>query len=492
MMTVTATDTPTLGNLINGQWRPSASGDTFKNINPADSGDIVARHAASDERDLDAAFAAADAAFPAWRRTAGVARGNILFKAVDIMSARAESIARELTREEGKTYREGLAETRRAITIMRYFAGECAQPTGEHYPSINPNTLLYTMHEPVGVVTIITPWNFPVAIPTWKTVPAVAFGNTVVLKPATDAPLCALRMAECLTDAGLPDGVLNVVTGSAGALGDHLITDPRSVAVSFTGSDVAGHRIRDIATSHGKKVQLELGGKNPAIVLADADQDHALTQVINGAMMSTGQKCTATSRAIVDRHIAAEFTEKLATAIGRLTVGNGLDDANQVGPVINAKAADSIVEQIDRARAQGTSLLLGGDRLGGEHARGNFVAPTLFNDVSPDSVLGQDELFGPVLGVIPVDGLDEAIAVANNVRFGLSASLFTRDLSRAMRFVQEIQAGIVHVNSEMAGSEPQVPFGGYKGSSSYSREQGKSARDFWTQIKTVYIDPSPA
>jgi len=489
----TTTAIPAPGNLINGTWQPAASGQTFENRNPADTDDVVAHHAASDDRDLDAAFAAAAAAFPGWRRTPGVARGNILYKAAELLASRAESVARELTREEGKTLKEATGETMRAVAILRYFAGETSQPSGENYPSSNPTTMLYTLREPLGVITIITPWNFPIAIPAWKLVPALAYGNAVVIKPASDAPLCTIRLAECLVDAGLPAGVLNVVTGSASALGDRLITDERSVAVSFTGSDATGRHIQQLATAHAKKVQLELGGKNPAIVLADADLDHALTQVINGAMMSTGQKCTATSRAIVDRHIAAEFTERLAQKIGALTVGNGLDSATQVGPLINAAAAKSVADGVERARSEGTELLVGGTRIDGDgHARGHFIAPALFNDVSPTSTLGQDELFGPVLSVIPVDGMDEAISVANNVRYGLSASLFTRDLTRALRFVQEIQAGIVHVNSETAGAEPQVPFGGYKGSSSYSREQGKAAREFFTQIKTVYLDPSPS
>jgi acyl-CoA reductase-like NAD-dependent aldehyde dehydrogenase len=492
MSTTTTTQTPAPGNLIGGTWQPALSGQTFENRNPADTDDLVARHAASDASDLDAAFTAAADAFPGWRRTPGIARGNILYKAAEILASRAESVARELTREEGKTLKEATGETMRAVAILRYFAGETAQPIGEHYPSSSPTTMLYTLHEPLGVVTIITPWNFPIAIPAWKLVPALAYGNAVVIKPASDAPLCTIRLAECLVDAGLPAGVLNVVTGSARDLGDGLVTDERSVAISFTGSDATGKHIRELASGLGKKVQLELGGKNPAIVLADADLDHALTQVVNGAMMSTGQKCTATSRAIVDRHIAAEFTDRLAQRIGALTVGNGLDGATQVGPLINAAAADSVASQVEAARSEGTELLVGGNRLDGDLARGHFVAPALFNDVSPSSRLGQDELFGPVLGVIPVDGMDEAISVANDVRYGLSASLFTRDLTRAMRFVQEIQAGIVHVNSETAGAEPQVPFGGYKGSSSYSREQGKAAREFFTQIKTVYLDPSPS
>lgn len=489
----TTIETQTVGNLIGGEWRAAASGGTFENRNPADRDDLVARHAASGPDDLDAAFAAAAEAFPAWRRTPGIVRGNVLYRAAEILASRVEGIARELTREEGKTLREATGETMRAVAILRYYAGECAQPSGEMYPSANPATMLYTLREPLGVVTIITPWNFPIAIPAWKLVPALAFGNAVVIKPATDAPLCTVRLAECLTEAGLPAGVLNVVTGSARELGDGLVTDERSVAVSFTGSDATGKHIRELASAHGKKVQLELGGKNPAIVAADADLDHALTQVINGAMMSTGQKCTATSRAIVDRRIVGEFTERLGQRIAALTVGNGLDGATQVGPLINAAAAEAVASEVARARDEGTELVTGGQRLdAGDHARGHFLAPALFRDVSPLSRLGQDELFGPVLGVIPVDGMDEAISVANNVRYGLSASLFTRDLTRAMTFIQEIQAGIVHVNSETAGAEPQVPFGGYKGSSSYSREQGKAAREFFTQLKTVYLDPSPS
>ncbi|HEV2528996.1 MAG TPA: aldehyde dehydrogenase family protein [Thermomicrobiales bacterium] len=492
-MTATTTDIPNPGNLIGGQWVPARSGETFENRNPADTDDLVALHAASDASDLDAAFAAASEAFPGWRATPGIARGNILYKAAEILASRVEHIARELTREEGKTLKEATGETMRAVAILRYYAGETAQPHGEMYPSASATTMLYTLREPLGVVTIITPWNFPIAIPAWKLVPAIAFGNAVVIKPASDAPLCTIRLAEALVDAGLPAGVLNVVTGSARALGDGLVTDERSVAVSFTGSDATGKIIREQATAHGKKVQLELGGKNPAIVLADADMDHALTQVINGAMMSTGQKCTATSRAIVDRAIASEFTQRLADKIGGLKVGNGLDGDTQIGPLINAAAAESVADEVAKAKSTGTNLLVGGERMASNgHSRGHFVAPALFDGVTPDSRLGQHELFGPVLGVIPVDGLDEAVAVANGVRYGLSASLFTRDLTRAMTFVREIQAGIVHVNSETAGAEPQVPFGGYKGSSSYSREQGKAARDFFTQVKTVYLDPSPA
>jgi aldehyde dehydrogenase (NAD+) len=421
-----------------------------------------------------------------------IARANILYKASEILAARVNEIGAELTREEGKTLKEGIGETTRGMQILRYFAGEAQQPTGEHYPSNNPQTLLYTVREPLGVCAMITPWNFPIAIPAWKIAPALAFGNTVVLKPASLTPLCAVRLIEVLAEAGIPKGVVNLVTGSASDVGDPLVRDPRVVAISFTGSNAVGNELKKVAAESGAKIQLEMGGKNPAIVLADADLDHAITHLVSGAMWSTGQKCTATSRAIIDRRIADQLTEKLRSRVEGIVVGDPMEAATQMGPVVDAKAAERIVGDIDRGKSEGATVLVGGGRIEGNGlGKGHFVAPTLFGDVASDSFLGQEELFGPVLGVIAVDGYDEAIAVANSVRFGLSASIFTRDLGRAMQFARDIQAGIVHVNSETPGAEPQVPFGGYKGSSSYSREQGKAAREFFTQVKTVYIDPPP-
>jgi aldehyde dehydrogenase (NAD+) len=478
------------GNYIGGQWLAAVSGETSENRNPANPDEVIGLFAASGADDVSAAVAAADAAAFGWAETSAITRANILYKASEILAGRIPQVGRDLSREEGKTLKEGIGETTRAVAILRYFAGEVQQPVGEHYSSANPSTLLFTLREPLGVCGIITPWNFPIAIPAWKIVPALAFGNTVVFKPASLTPLCAVHLTQALAEAGLPEGVLNLVTGSAGQVGDPLVTDDRVVAVSFTGSDVVGNGIKKAAGERGAKVQLELGGKNPAIVLADADLDHAVQQVINGAMMSTGQKCTATSRAIVDRRVAAEVAERLGAKIAGLTVGDPLEDATQIGPVISAEAAERIAGEIDSARMSGVNLAVGGDRPA--NLNGHFLNPTLFVDVDPDSRLGQEELFGPVLGVIPVDDIDHAIAVANSVRFGLSASLFTRDIGRALDFIRHIHAGIVHVNSETAGAEPHVPFGGYKGSSSYSREQGKAAREFYTQVKTVYFDPPPS
>lgn len=477
------------GNYIDGRWVAADGGDTVENRSPSNPDELIGHFAVSSAVDVAAAVDAADQAFAGWAGTSAIARANILYKASEILASRIAEVGRDLSREEGKTLKEGIGETTRAVAILRYFAGEVQQPIGEQYASMNPSTLLFTMREPLGVCGIVTPWNFPIAIPAWKIVPALAFANTVVFKPASLTPLCAVHLTAALAEAGLPPGVLNLVMGGGGAVGNPLVADDRVVAVSFTGSDVVGNEMKKVANDRGAKVQLELGGKNPAIVLADADLDHAVTQVINGAMMSTGQKCTATSRAIVDRRIAGELTERLSSSISALAVGDPLLDGTQIGPLVSADAADRVAGEIDSARQAGVALAAGGGRP--EGLNGHFVNPTLFADVASDSRLGQEELFGPVLAVIPVDDVDEAIAVANSVRYGLSASLFTRDIGRALGFIQKIQAGIVHVNSETAGAEPHVPFGGYKGSSSYSREQGKASREFYTQVKTVYFDPPP-
>jgi acyl-CoA reductase-like NAD-dependent aldehyde dehydrogenase len=494
MPTVTAsTSAPAYNNYIAGDWRPSASGETMENRSPANVDDLIGRFASSDAADVDAAVTAAQDAFEGWRKTSPIARANILYKAAEIMASRQNEIGRELTREEGKTLKEGVGETGRAVQILRYVAGEIQQPSGEHYPSLNSQTLLYTVREPIGPVGVITPWNFPIAIPAWKIAPAIGFGNTVVFKPASLTPLTAVRLVEALHEAGLPAGVVNLVTGSAGKVGDAIVRDERIAAISFTGSEQVGKQLKKIVADRNTKLQLELGGKNPAIVLADADMEHALTHLVTGAMWSTGQKCTATSRAIVDHRIADELTAKLTERIRGLKVGDPLANDTQIGPVVDEGALERIVGDIDRGRSEGAEVLAGGGRLSDDgRGKGFFVAPTLFGGVDPSSSLGQDELFGPVLGVISADGYDEAIAIANQVRYGLSASIFTRDLGKALAFARDIQAGIVHVNSETPGAEPQVPFGGYKSSSSYSREQGKASREFFTQTKTVYMDPPPA
>ncbi|GIX07097.1 MAG: aldehyde dehydrogenase [Candidatus Poribacteria bacterium] len=479
-------------NYINGEWVPARSGRTFENINPADTSDIVGVHPESDREDTIAAIEAAEAAFAEWSRWEPPRRGKILFKAAQILESRAEEVGRLLTREEGKTLKEGIGETLRTVELLEFFGGEARRLTGETFPSQQPGTFLYTIREPLGVVGLITPWNFPIAIPAWKALPALIAGNTVVLKPASLAPISACQLVKALEEAGLPPGVLNLVTGPGRTVGEELATNPKVKAVSFTGSNAVGTRLYDVVSSRGAKCQCEMGGKNPIIVLEDADLDRAVEFTVAGAMWSTGQKCTATSRAIVLKPVVREFTEKLVERVRRLKVGNGLDPSVEIGPAIDEAALKNILNYIEIGKAEGAKLLCGGERLtGGDYDKGYFVQPTVFGDVHPQMRIAQEEIFGPVVGIIAVDSFEEAIEVANNVRYGLSASIVTNDLKRAFQYIHSIQAGIVHVNGQTAGAEVQVPFGGYKGSSTGTREQGHVAIEFYTQIKTVYLHHNP-
>jgi acyl-CoA reductase-like NAD-dependent aldehyde dehydrogenase len=478
-------NSPTYGSFIGGEWVPSDR--TFDSINPARPSEVVGRFALATPADVEAAYAAASDAAPGWRRTSAVQRGDILHRAANLMEPRIDELGAELTREEGKTLAEGRGEIKRGIAILRYFAGEALQPSGSVYPSTNYETFLYAVREPLGVVSIITPWNFPVAIPLWKLAPALAFGNTVVWKPSELTPLCAARLTEVFAEAGLPPGVLNLVTGDPSEIGDAITSHPAVVGLSFTGSARVGRMIQAAVTPRGVKVQLELGGKNPVIVLEDADLDLAVEQTLRGAMYSTGQKCTATSRAIVLDDVAPRFTELLVNRARELVVGDPLDDQTNVGPLVSREQLERVLGYLELARQEGHRLLLGGDRVAGEDG-GYFVAPTVYEDIDPDSRLGQEEVFGPVLGTIRASDLEQAIEIANSVEFGLSASIFTRDIGRAFEFIREIRSGVIHVNSETAGAEPQAPFGGMKGSSSHSREQGKAAVEFYTDTKTVYLD----
>ncbi|HTE63908.1 MAG TPA: aldehyde dehydrogenase family protein [Solirubrobacteraceae bacterium] len=481
---VTAGDPPAFGLHIGGEWR--AGPRTFEDRNPARPAEVVGVFARADAADAAAACAAAAAAARGWRRTPAPQRGEILFRAAELLAQRAEATAEELTREEGKTLAEARGEVGRAVAILRYFAGETSRPVGSVYPSAKAGTFLYAIDEPLGPVLIITPWNFPIAIPAWKIAPALAYGNTVVWKPSELTPLCAARLVEALTEAGLPPGVMNLVTGYPAEIGDALTGDPRVAGISFTGSLAVGREIHAAVVRRGVKVQLELGGKNPVIVLPDADLDLAVDQTVRGAMLSTGQKCTATSRALLVGDVADEFTERLVERVRALRVGDPLDPGTDLGPLVSDAQRTRVAGYLDLARSEGHRLAAGGDLP--ERDGGHFVSPTVYLDVDPGSRIGQEEIFGPVVGTIRVRSLEEAIAVANDTRFGLSASLFTRDLGAAFDFAEEIEAGVVHVNSETPGAEPQAPFGGTKDSSSHSREQGDAARHFYTDTKTVYID----
>jgi len=432
---------------------------------------------------------AAAAAFAEWRETPPPARGDVLRRAADLVEERADAIGRDLAREEGKTLAEAVGETRRAAAIFRYYAGQTLEPDGETYPSHSSLTFLYARREPLGVVTAITPWNFPIAIPAWKIAPALAFGNTVVWKPAEIVPLTSTHLAAALEDAGLLEGALNLVLGRGSVVGDTIVARDGVEAVTFTGSNAVGRAIQLKATEAGKKVQLELGGKNPAIVLADADLELAAEQVARGAFLSAGQKCTATSRVIVEQPVLEELGERVAALARSWPVGDPLDEATKVGPLSSEQQLETVSGYLDLAEQEAARVLAGG------RARDNggyFVEPTVLADLPPTSRVVREEIFGPVAALLPARSYEEAVALANDTRFGLTAALFTRDLGKALRFARDVRAGVVKVNQESAGLEFQVPFGGMRESSSGSREQGKVARDFFTQWKTVYLDAPSA
>ncbi|HUG53855.1 MAG TPA: aldehyde dehydrogenase family protein [Vicinamibacteria bacterium] len=477
-------------NYIGGEWRAAENSATSPDVNPARTDEVVAVFPSAGAEDAARAAEAAARAYPGWSRTPMPKRGEILLKAAALLEQRLDEVAEALTREEGKTLAESKGEVARGVSLFRYYAGEAMQPTGEMYPSASPATVLWAERVPLGPVALITPWNFPVAIPTWKLAPALAFGNTVVLKPAELTPLTAWHLADVLEKAGLPAGVFNLVVGRGSRVGQALVESPHVKAISFTGSNTVGTRLATQCVERGVKYQLEMGGKNPVIVLEDADLDKAVDLTIAGAMLSAGQKCTATSRVIVHHGVAAGFRDRLAARAAALKVGDGMKADTYMGPLVSADAEKTVLDYIEVGKAEGARLLTGGTKLRGEgYDRGFFVAPTVFDNVRPDMRIAQEEIFGPVVGVMEAKGFEEAVALANQTRFGLSASVVTRDLGLAMRFVREIEAGIVHVNSQTAGAEPQVPFGGFKQSSSGTREQGKAAREFFTQVKTVYLDP---
>jgi aldehyde dehydrogenase (NAD+) len=477
-------------NLIDGQWTPAAGGATNPDRNPARTEEVVAVFPSGGREDAVRAAEAAARAYPGWAKTPLPKRSEILLKAAALLEQRLDEVAEALTREEGKTLPESKGEVGRGVSLLRYYAGEALQPTGEVYGSATPNTFLFAERVPLGPVALITPWNFPAAIPTWKVAPALAFGNTVVLKPAELTPLTAWHLADVLHRAGLPPGVLNLVVGRGSQIGPALAESPHIKAISFTGSNQVGSGLAAQCAARGIKFQLEMGGKNPVIVLNDADLDKAVELTIAGAMLSTGQKCTATSRVIVHRDVLDGFRDRLAARASSLKVGDGMKSDTYMGPLVSADAEKTVLDYIEVGKREGARVLTGGTKLkGGEYDGGHFVAPTVFDRVRPDMKIAQEEIFGPVVAVLEAKDFDEAVRLANDTRFGLSASVVTRDLGLALRFVREIEVGLVHVNSQTAGAEPQVPFGGFKGSSSGSREQGKAAREFFTQTRTIYLDP---
>ncbi len=481
------TDMLELRSCIGGNWRDGTS--RMADLNPTNPSEVVAESQIADEALTAEAVAAAREAFHGWSRTPPPARGDVLRKAADLLESRAADVGRDLTREEGKTIGEAVGETKRAVAILRYFAGQTLEPDGETFPSHAPATLLFARREPLGVVAAITPWNFPIAIPAWKIAPALAYGNTVVWKPADIVPLTAVHLMQALIDAGLPPGVLNLVLGHGSEIGHVLTGHPEVDAITFTGSNEVGRRVQLAGTESGKKVQLEMGGKNPAVVFADADLDVAVEHVGRGAFNSAGQKCTATSRVIVESEVASEFTKRLAELATTWKLGDPLEPDTRVGPLSSLAQLEKVSEYLEIAKRDGATVLAGGERAE-DLGDGYFIKPTLLVDVPAESAVVREEIFGPVVTLMEVSSYEEAVAAANDTPFGLTASLFTSDLGTTLRFSRDIRAGIVKVNEESAGVEFQVPFGGVKGSSSGSREQGKVARDFFTEWKTVYLNPS--
>jgi alpha-ketoglutaric semialdehyde dehydrogenase len=476
---------PAFANYVGGEWRPASSQETYEKRGPWRPSEVIGEFPASGPADVEAAVAAAKDAARGWAAMPAAQRGAILLRAADAVDRRVEQIAQDMTLEMGKPIREARMEAARMAQIFRFFAGEGLRDTGEHFEQAATGSVVYTTRRPVGVVAQITPWNFPAAIPAWKAAPALAYGNTVVMKLAQEAPLTGLHLAACLDEAEAPAGVFNIVVGRGSTVGTPLVAHPEVSAVSFTGSVPVGEQVRSEATSAGKRVQLELGGHNPAIVAADADLDRAAELVYAGAFWSAGQKCTATRRIYVEDSVYDTFSERLLARMERGVVGDPTDPETEVGPIVNEKQLDEVLAGIESGKADGGTLLAGGERLDDE---AYLLAPTLFEELADDAFLSCEEVFGPVTTLYRYGTLDEALERANAVRFGLSAAIFTSSLASARRFAETIEAGIVRINGQTAGADVHVPFGGIKGSGYGPHEQGRAAREFYTDVITIYED----
>ena len=478
----------TYKNLIDGRWVESSSGKTFSSINPADTSDVLGYFQQGTLQETEQAIEAARRAQPSWARTPPAKRSEILERAARLMEERASELAEILTREEGKTLTESAAEVKRSAANFRFYAGQAYLLAGETLPADEPSTFLYTLRLPLGVVSVLTPWNFPLAIPARKIAPALAAGNSVVFKPASITPLTGLKLAEILLEAGLPENVINVVTGPASIVGEELVTNESIAAVTFTGSYSVGDHIQHQARTTCR-TQLEMGGKNPIIVLEDANLDLAVSCTIQGAFGLSGQACTGTSRAIVLNEVMDQFSNKLVEATKKLSIGDGRKPGVQMGPVADEHQLSSILSYIEIGKEEGAELLYGGHKLTGDgYDQGYFLEPTVFTSVDPSMRIAQEEIFGPVLSIIKASNLDEAIAIANDIEYGLSASICTRNLNHAERFIQSIEAGMIKVNQPTTGVALNAPFGGIKNSSSETyREQGRIAMEFFTRIKTVSL-----
>jgi acyl-CoA reductase-like NAD-dependent aldehyde dehydrogenase len=484
----TAVDAPTFQLFIAGEWVDGVSGETFESRNPADTRDLIGRFQSGTAADVARAIRAAETAGLRWRRTPAPKRGEILYRFGALMAERKERLARAMTREMGKVLAEARGDVQEGIDIAFLMAGEGRRLFGDTTPSELPDKWAMSIREPIGVAGIITPWNFPMAIPCWKMMPALVSGNTVVFKPSSDTPHCATLLVELMAEAGFPAGTVNLVTGPGGEVGDAIVASPDVPVISFTGNTETGRRLATQAATRLKRVSLELGGKNGIVVMGDADLDLATDGILWSAFGTTGQRCTAASRVIVDRTVLDPLLERIERRAKALTLGSGLDAATDVGPLVNAGALKKVSGYMEVGRRDG-ELVTGGKRGSGaglEH--GHFFEPTIFSGVAPMARIAQEEIFGPVLSVIPVDDYQAAVTALNQIRYGLSSAIFTRDANTAFRAMRDFETGIVYINAGTIGAETHLPFGGTKETGNGHREAGHAALDTYTEWKSIYVD----
>jgi alpha-ketoglutaric semialdehyde dehydrogenase len=478
-------------NFIDGEWVESSTGETFENRNPADTRDLVGIFQRSDKRDVDAAIDAAKRAFLKWRLVPAPRRAEIIFKAAELLAERKEDYSRDMTREMGKVLKETRGDVQEAVDSAYYMAGEGRRLFGPTTPSELPNKFAMAVRQPLGVCAMITPWNFPMAIPSWKLLPALVCGNTCVIKPAQDTPLSTFNLVRVLSDAGVPKGVINIVTGFGSETGAPMLEHPEVRAVSFTGSSAVGRTIGTTSAKSFKHCSLELGGKNPMIVLDDANLDLAIEGALWGSFGTTGQRCTATSRIIVQKGVYRHFVDRLVERARKLRVGNGLDETTDMGPAVNEKQLQTDLDYIEIGKSEGAKLACGGKRLDkDDYQYGWFLEPTVFTDVDPKMRIAQEEIFGPVVSIIPCEDFEDAVQIANNIEYGLSSAIYTRDVNKAFAAMRDLYAGITYINAPTIGAEVHLPFGGVKATGNGHREGGIGAIDFYTEWKSVYVDYS--
>jgi acyl-CoA reductase-like NAD-dependent aldehyde dehydrogenase len=477
-------------NYINGRWVPTVSGETYASINPANTEEVLGYFQKSQAQDIKEAIQVAKEAFPKWAQISAPQRGEILFRLITLLEDAKDELATLITKEVGKSLKEAKGEVNKTIQAMKQFSGEATRLKGETVPSYDTNVFAYTVREPLGVVGVIAPYNFPLGIGIWKIAPALIAGNTVVFKPASNTSLISVKIIELFEKAGVPAGVLNMVTGPGAVIGKEFGENIELKAISFTGSSEVGLQLGKEVTARGGRMQAEMGGKNPAIVLEDADLEKAIESIVVSGILDNGQRCTGTSRLIVMKSIAERVIDKLVKKVNELRIGYGLEPGIDNGPVIDENQLNLYLYHVNRAIEEGAKLECGGKRLvDGYKSKGFFVAPTVFSQVTPEMTIAKEEIFGPVIAVIEVETYEQALEVANNIEFGLSSTIYTNDLNKAFHFVRHIESGVTHVNLPSTYFENQYPFGGKKTSSIGPREQGSTALDFWTDIKTVYINP---